>query len=28
MKELYVDENYRGQMFGEQLMNVLKIESE
>src|SRR5690606_28553415 len=28
MKELYVDENYRGQKIGEQLMNALKIEAE
>ncbi|WP_373781603.1 GNAT family N-acetyltransferase [Kaistella sp.] len=27
MKELYVDENYRGQKIGEQLMNSLKIEA-
>lgn len=27
MKELYVDENYRGQKIGEQLMNTLKIEA-
>ena len=27
MKELYVDENYRGQKIGEQLMNALKIEA-
>ena len=28
MKELYVDENYRGQKIGEQLMNALKTEAE
>lgn len=28
MKELYVDENYRGQKIGEQLMNALKHEAE
>ncbi|MGV0924482.1 N-acetyltransferase family protein [Empedobacter tilapiae] len=28
MKELYVDENYRGHKIGEQLMNALKIEAE
>ncbi|WP_435357806.1 GNAT family N-acetyltransferase [Emticicia sp. SJ17W-69] len=28
MKELYVDENYRGQKIGEQLMNALKIEAQ
>lgn len=28
MKELYVDENYRGQKIGEQLMNALKEEAE
>lgn len=28
MKELYVDENYRGQKIGEQLMNALKAEAE
>lgn len=28
MKELYVDENNRGQKIGEQLMNALKIEAE
>lgn len=28
MKELYVDENYRGQKIGEQLMNALKNEAE
>lgn len=28
MKELYVDENCRGQKIGEQLMNALKIEAE
>lgn len=28
MKELYVDENYRGQKIGEQLMNAIKIEAE
>ncbi len=28
MKELYVDENYRGQKIGEQLMNAVKIEAE
>lgn len=28
MKELYVDENYRGQKIGEQLMNALKVEAE
>lgn len=27
MKELYVDENYRGQKIGEQLMNALKNEA-
>lgn len=27
MKELYVDESYRGQKIGEQLMNALKIEA-
>lgn len=27
MKELYVDENYRGQKIGEQLMNALKVEA-
>lgn len=27
MKELYVDENYRGQKIGDQLMNALKIEA-
>lgn len=27
MKELYVDESYRGQKIGEQLMNVLKNEA-
>ncbi|PVH24477.1 GNAT family N-acetyltransferase [Sphingobacterium corticibacter] len=28
MKELYVDENYRGQKIGKQLMNALKKEAE
>jgi ribosomal protein S18 acetylase RimI-like enzyme len=28
MKELYVEENYRGHKIGEQLMNALKIEAE
>lgn len=28
MKELYVDENYRGQKIGEQLMNALRAEAE
>ncbi len=28
MKELYVDENYRGQKIGEQLMNALRNEAE
>jgi ribosomal protein S18 acetylase RimI-like enzyme len=28
MKELYVNENYRGQKIGEQLMNALKLEAE
>lgn len=28
MKELYVDEGYRGQKIGEQLMNALKAEAE
>lgn len=28
MKELYVDEIYRGQKIGEQLMKALKIEAE
>ncbi len=28
MKELYVDENYRGQRIGEQLMNALRKEAE
>lgn len=28
MKELYVDENYRGQKIGEQLMNALRKEAE
>jgi len=28
MKELYVDEIYRGKKIGEQLMNALKVEAE
>ena len=28
MKELYVDENFRGQNRGEQLMNALKVEAQ
>ncbi len=28
MKELYVDETYRGHRIGEQLMNALKVEAE
>ena len=28
MKELYVDEGYRSQKIGKQLMNALKIEAE
>lgn len=28
MKELYIDEKYRGQKIGEQLMNALKLEAQ